>query len=312
MQQQFILPSQSKGMRLDVALGVVLPGYSRSCLKKWIDDGRVLVAGKVLAPKFKISGLEVVVINVPEANVTQCLPSNIALDVIYSDPELIVINKPANLVVHPAAGHYQDTLVNALLYHYPELQTLPRAGIIHRLDKDTTGLLVVARNLPAHNALVQQLQRHEIERYYLALVKGELIGSSSISGSIGRNRKHRQKMAVLEHGGKEALTYYAIIKRYPGVTLLKVKLATGRTHQIRVHCAHIGHPVIGDQLYGRKLGRHQVWSDQLFKILQEQPRQALHAVELSLIHPKLHERITWQAPNPQDLDILINALEQKT
>jgi 23S rRNA pseudouridine1911/1915/1917 synthase len=233
---------------------------------------------------------------------------DLELQCVYEDEDLLVINKPADLVVHPAAGNEDGTLLNGLLHHLPQLQTLPRAGIVHRLDKDTTGLMVVAKTLESQNRLVQQLQARTVSRQYVAVAVGAVPPQGKVEAPIGRDPFNRIRMAVVKQGGKDALTHYQRLARLGPVSLVRLHLATGRTHQIRVHMAHLGFPLLGDPLYGRRLGRCVEWSDATAKIVSEFPRQALHAEKLSLIHPTTGEPCTWYAPWPEDFATLVQAL----
>ncbi len=238
-------------------------------------------------------------------------PESIPLEVVYEDPHILVINKPAGLVVHPAAGHWQGTLLNALLHHSPEFNSIPRAGIVHRLDKDTSGLMVAARTLQAHNHLVAQLQARNVQREYLALVQGQLVAGGRITGNLGRHPIHRKRLAVVEKG-KFAITHYRIERRFQHHTLLRATLETGRTHQIRVHLAHIGYPLVGDPVYG---GRQKVpprASETVREKLRGFSRQALHAATLGLIHPYTGKNLQWHAPLPRDMQRLLKALAADT
>lgn len=235
------------------------------------------------------------------------LPQALPLEIVFEDEHLLVVNKPSGLVVHPAAGNPDGTLLNRLLHHAPELATLPRAGIVHRLDKDTTGLLVVAKTLPAHKGLVEQLQARSIKREYRALVVGVLVTGGTVEGAVGRHPVERTRMAVVS-GGKPAVTHYRVIERLPAHTFLKVELETGRTHQIRVHLAHIRHPLVGDPLYGGRPRLPKGGTEDQIRALQGFRRQALHAVRLRLTHPVSGQVLEWEAPIPEDFRGLLSAL----
>lgn len=313
IRQQITIPQEHHNQRIDAVLAQLLPDYSRSVISNWIKTGTIKRNQQRCKPKDKAMGGDLIDINVDftaaiDADFKLSQPENIPLDIIYEDDEVLVINKPAGLVVHPGAGNREHTLVNALLHHAPDLQHLPRAGIVHRLDKDTTGLLVIAKSLPAHTSLIRQMQARDIERHYITLVQGYVVSGGVIDTGFGRHSRNRLKMTVLEHG-RQAITEYSVCKRYNDFTLLDVHLMTGRTHQIRVHMAYINHPVIGDPLYsGRKRVPANI-SAELKANLQEFKRQALHARTLSFYHPKTEERIRVEAPIPQDFQSLINMLD---
>ena len=238
-----------------------------------------------------------------------CEPQNIPVTVVFEDQDLIVIDKPAGMVVHPAAGNYSGTLQNALIFHYPELVSIPRAGIVHRLDKDTSGLMVIARSLPAHAGLVDQLQSRQMGRQYEAVVHGVMVAGGTVDEPIGRHPVDRKRMAVIRNG-KHAVTHYRIVQKYPWHTHIRVRLETGRTHQIRVHMAHIRYPLVGDPVYG---GRRRIPAgapEGLVHVLRDFPRQALHAVQLELVHPVTHEPMQWQSNLPEDMQRLIGTLKQ--
>ena len=303
------IPAACAGMRLDQALAELLPHYSRSRLQQWIKAGQLRVDGTTRRPRDPVAGGEMVSGELMLTAETTAAAQNIPLTVLYEDAELLVINKPAGLVAHPAAGNRDGTLVNALLHHAPELAALPRAGLVHRLDKDTTGLLVVARSLRAHTALVEQLQARAIEREYLAVVTGVPVAGGTVNAPMGRHPVDRQRMAVTA-GGKPAVTHYRVLRRFRAHTLLQVKLETGRTHQIRVHMAHIRIPLLGDPVYGGRLRVPPGASAQCLEILQQFRRQALHAGRLALTHPLTGERREWRAEPPADLAELIAALTE--
>jgi len=303
-----IAPGQA-GLRLDQALPLLFPEFSRSRLQEWVKEGRVRLDGAVCRPRDKVYGGEWVELDAQFAEQVECLPQAIPLTLLYQDEHLLVIDKPAGLVVHPAAGNPDGTLQNALLHHDPGAIELPRAGIVHRLDKETSGLLVVARTPAAHKSLVEQLQTRDIHREYRALACGVLTAGGTVDAPIGRHPVDRIKMAVVA-GGKEAVTHYRVLERYRGHSLLKVNLETGRTHQIRVHLAHIHHPLVGDPLYGGRLKLPAGASAELAEALRGFPRQALHAHRLELRHPITGEAMAWESPLPEDLRQLIEVLRQ--
>lgn len=301
-----VIPDESSGLRLDNALVKLFPDYSRARLQKWIKNGDALVNGQIMRPKDIVVGGESVLLNVQIMDEVSLDPEAIVLDIVFEDEFLIVINKPAGLIVHPGAGNPSGTMANALLYHMPELRSVPRVGIVHRLDKDTTGLLVVAKDLKTHTHLVEQLQQRTVSRKYIALVYGEMISGGTVDEPIGRHSVDRKRMAVKPSMGRPAITHYRIRKKYNGFTLLDVKLETGRTHQIRVHMAHIKFPIIGDLVYGRKMNAGK---NSTLQLLSNFPRQALHAAELSFVHPKKLSEVTFSAPLPADFQELIDILE---
>ncbi len=300
------LPNEYAGLRLDQALVKLFPDYSRSRLQTWIIEGQVTLNAAPTTPKQKVWGGEDLVV-IPHLHPAEqpYQAQNIALDIIYEDDTLLVINKPVGLVVHPGSGNWAGTLLNALLFHAPQLGDVPRAGIVHRLDKDTSGLLVVAKTLIAQTHLVRQLQARSVKREYLALVHGEMQGSGSVDAPIGRHPTQRVKMAVVPDG-KPAITHYQIATRYPSCTLLRCRLETGRTHQIRVHLSHLGYPLVGDRVY---LKGAQKCVPELRAILSNFPRQALHATRLALVHPDTETRMEWQIDMPHDMQDLLRQIE---
>jgi len=298
------------GGRLDRVLAQLLPEFSRGRLQQWIEAGLVLVDDRPCRVRDKVWGGESIRIEAELAVVDAHRPQAIALDPVYEDEHLLVIDKPAGLVVHPAAGNPDGTLLNALLHHAPELATLPRAGIVHRLDKDTTGLMVVARTLQAHCALVEQLQRRIVHREYRALVLGTLVAGGRVEAPIGRHPTQRVKMAVVGNG-REAITHYRVLESYPGHTLLAVELETGRTHQIRVHMAHIHHPLVGDTTYGGRPRPPRGCHPELAAALQSFPRQALHAIRLGLTHPATGAEMHWEVPMASDLETLLDLFRRE-
>lgn len=306
------LTEEFAGKRLDVVVAELFPDYSRSRLKKWIEQGQVLINGEVVKPKTKISGDEELQLTVQSIeSETVCVAENIPLNIIHQDESIIVINKPVDMVVHPAAGHYTGTIQNALLYFDKSLAAVPRAGIVHRLDKDTTGLMVVARNLSAHKYLVDQIQKHEVIREYQAVVHGVLTGGGMVDQPIGRHPRDRIKMAVRENGRK-AVTHYRLLERFREHSHVKVQLETGRTHQIRVHMSHLRHAIVGDLIYS---GRQRIPANaqqKLLAYLQTFKRQALHAWKLSFVHPDNGDDVSYEAPLPDDMKELIRLLQADT
>jgi 23S rRNA pseudouridine1911/1915/1917 synthase len=311
--KQTTVPREYHGQRLDVVLAQLFPDYSRSQLSSWLKEGAITLNKRQGKPKDKVLGGEEIEMNVDlsklNANHDNYLPEAIPLDIVYEDEQVLVINKPAGLVVHPGAGNREHTLVNALLYHNSSLQHLPRAGIIHRLDKETTGLLVCAKTLPAHTSLIRQMQAREIQRNYLSLVQGHLISGGKIETFYGRHPRNRLKMAVCTHG-REAITIYSLRKQYHDFTLLDVQLMTGRTHQIRVHMAHINHPVVGDPLYGGRKRFPAQATEELRELFRQFTRQALHASKLAFKQPESGELLSFEAPLPDDFQSLLNALDE--
>lgn len=308
--QRAQIPLELVGERLDQALVTVFPEFSRSRLQGWIKDGWVQVDGTLARAKDKVRGGEQVALRVELPSLDLNSAQDLPLDIVYEDDSLIIVHKPAGLVVHPAAGHPDGTLVNALLNHAPELAQLPRAGIVHRLDKDTSGLLMVARDLNAHKVLVEQLQARSIEREYLAVAQGCLTGGGRIDQALGRHPTDRKRFAV-RPDGKPAVTHYRLHTRYGHHTLLRLKLETGRTHQIRVHMAHLRHPLVGDPVYGGRLRLPPAASERLNHALRTFQRQALHAVRLGLTHPRSGTTLSWQAPLPDDLQNLLAVLHDE-
>lgn len=301
------IPDEWAGERVDQALAKLFPDYSRSRLQTWLKDGQILLDGQLKKAKDKVLGGEQVKLQVVLVSENVWEAENIALNVIYEDEHLLIINKSAGMVVHPAAGNFSGTMLNALLHYAPELEAIPRAGIVHRLDKDTTGLLVVARTLPAQKLLVEQLQARSFLREYDAIVNGLITAGGTIEAPIGRHPVNRKRMAV-NTNGKPAITHYRLNERFRCHTKLTVKLETGRTHQIRVHMAHIHHPLLGDPAYAGRF-KMPAASDEAFQeMLRSFKRQALHARHLGLIHPASHEFVEWEVEVHQDMLDLENAL----
>ncbi len=303
------IPEELAGQRLDQALARMFPDYSRSRLKAWLLDGSVLVDGAQWRPRDRVLGGETVVVTVSAEAAVRAEPQPMGLDVVYEDADLLVINKPAGLVVHPGAGNASGTLMNGLLAHAPRLESLPRAGIVHRLDKDTSGLLLVAKSLPAHTALVRALAERTISRHYLAICNGVLTGGGTIDEAIGRHPVDRTRMAVRDNG-RPAVTHYTVIERFRAHTFVNVKLETGRTHQIRVHFAYRRHPLVGDPVYGGRLALPAGASQALRDALRGFRRQALHAARLELRHPVTGEELRFDVPSPPDFQGLLQVLRE--
>lgn len=303
------IPPDSAGQRFDQALATLFPDYSRSRLTAWIRSGRATLDGRQVKPKHKVTGGESVrLLALPEPD-ESVEPERIALDIVHEDAHIIVVNKPPGLVVHPAAGNPDGTLQNALLHHAPDLAALPRAGIVHRLDKDTSGLMVVARTLKAHKRLVGQLQARRMGREYDVLVRGVVTAGGTVDAPVGRHPVRRTRMAVTG-GGKPAVSHYRVRERYRAHSRLSVRLESGRTHQIRVHMAHIRHPVVGDPQYGGKPVFPPGATNELRAVLESFRRQALHAERLTLAHPGDDRECSYQAPCPADMAGLIDRLRE--
>lgn len=301
------VPLEMAGMRLDQALAELFSDYSRSRLQTWVKADRVTVNGLTLKPKAKLEGGETIVLDAEAELVISSTAEDIPLEIVFEDDSLLIVNKPAGLVVHPAVGNWQGTLLNALLNHDAQLKALPRAGIVHRIDKDTSGLLMIAKTLQAHNSLTQQLQEREITREYLAIVRGNLISGGTVDEPIGRHPTDRKRY-VVRQSGKFAITHYRVVQRFARHTLIQAKLETGRTHQIRVHMAHIRYPLLGDPVYGGRFQMPAGCSEQLEQALRNFKRQALHAAKLGLIHPVTEEYLEWEQPMPDDMTRLLQAL----
>lgn len=297
------------GQRLDQALAELFPDYSRSRIKEWILDDRVQVNGRLVnKPKEKMLGGEQISIDALIDEDMRFAPQNLPLNIVYEDDDILVINKPRDFVVHPGAGNPDGTVLNALLYHYPDIADVPRAGIVHRLDKDTTGLMVVAKTVPAQTRLVESLQLREITREYEAVANGRMTAGGKVEEPISRHPTKRTHMAV-NPMGKPAVTHYRVMEHFRAHTRLRLRLETGRTHQIRVHMAHINHPLVGDQLYGGRPRPLKGASDEFRDALREFDRQALHATMLRLYHPITGIQMEWHAPIPDDMVQLIEVLK---
>jgi 23S rRNA pseudouridine1911/1915/1917 synthase len=308
------IPPDCAGNRLDQALAQMLPQFSRNRLKQWIESGAVTVDGKMLPPKARLAGDERVRIEPPLPEEMDAPAQNIALNVVYEDGAILVIDKPAGLTVHPGAGNPRGTLMNALLHYDSTLARLPRAGIVHRLDKDTSGLMVVSRNETAHTDLVRQLAARSVKREYLALVWGDMPRDVVIEAPIGRHPVQRVKMAVVSKG-KPARTHVSVEQRFGIATLLRCQLETGRTHQIRVHLASVGHSLIGDPVYGKKSGtqirKTRAEDSEIQTRLLFFPRQALHAFRLGLIHPETRRAMQWEVSSVDDITELLTFLKKE-
>ena len=306
------IPMHLGGERLDVALQKLLPEHSRSRLQAWIKADLVHMNDAAVTAKTKVWGGEQVHINPPEnAKENAFKPENIPLAIIYEDETILVINKPAGLVVHPAAGNWSGTLLNALLHHLPQLSDVPRAGIVHRLDKDTSGLLVVAKTLEAQTSLVRQLQARTVKREYRAIVWGIIWRNGTVNQPIGRHSHARTKMAI-SRTGKPAITHYEVLERFGTNTYLRCQLETGRTHQIRVHMQFLKSPILGDPVYGiGNIIPHKLMTQTLRNAVTNFNRQALHAVKLGLIHPKTNEFMEWQIDLADDMKGLLEAMRHE-
>ena len=305
VEADFVVTIEHSGMRLDQAISELMPDYSRSRLQQWIKQGAITVNGADYKPKEKVKVNDLIEVNAELEAQGDWEPEPIELDIVYEDESILVLNKPVGLVVHPAAGNYSGTLVNGLLHYDPSLNNVPRAGIVHRLDKDTSGLMVVAKTLQAHAHIVAQLQDRSMGREYEAIVTGVMTGGGTVDEPIARHSRDRKKMTVTPFG-KPAVTHYRVIKKLEHHTHIRVKLETGRTHQIRVHMAHIGYPLVGDPTYA---GRSRVpagTSAEFKAALKAFPRQALHAKKLTLIHPMDEEEVSWEVELPDDMQALLD------
>ncbi len=303
-----IIPEEAGGLRLDQALAQLFPDYSRGQLTKWIKAGQVTVDGKQFRPRDAVTGAQHILINAQiEAVDESWTAEEIQLDIIHEDDDVIILNKAAGMVVHPGAGNQNGTLVNALLNHAPQLETIPRAGIVHRIDKGTTGLLMIAKTLQAHNSLVTQLQDRSVQREYQAIAVGVLTAGGTVDEPIGRHHIDRKRMAV-SNAGKPSITHYRVEQRFKAHTHIRCKLETGRTHQIRVHMAHIRHPLLGDAVYGGRFKFPKGVSEQTREAIKGFNRQALHAGLLGFIHPKTEQEVSWKIDMPEDMQTMLEVL----
>jgi 23S rRNA pseudouridine1911/1915/1917 synthase len=306
---KIIIPTRMTGERLDASLAEMLPDFSRSKITAWIKSGDALMNGKNFKPKDKVSGNEIVDLTLNQKQSNDWAAEEIPLNIVYEDEDIIVINKQFGLVTHPGAGNWSGTLANALLYYDPALSSLDRAGIVHRLDKNTSGLMVIARNEKSQKYLVEQLQNHSVDREYSAIVYGHMIAGGTVDEPIGRDPKDRVKQAV-SMSGKDATTHYRAIERFKSHTHVKAILETGRTHQIRVHLSHVGHSLIGDPMYGGRVRFPKKASVELKDVLLNFKRQALHSKKLTLTHPISGELMSWKAPLPDDMLGLLEVLKK--
>ena len=295
------------GQRIDQVAASIWSDFSREKLKQWMKDGHLLVNGQVVKPKYRCEGDESLTLAVELEAQTSSQPENIPLDIVYEDDDIMVINKPVGMVVHPGAGNHTGTLVNAILYHSPKSAELARAGLVHRIDKDTSGLLVVAKTLEAQFALSKQLANKTVYRLYDLVVYGNVIAGGKIDEPIKRHPVDRTKMSVLP-GGKDAITHYNVKERFQHFTRIQARLETGRTHQIRVHMSYIGHGLVGDQTYVQRVRVPAGASEQLADTLRAFRRQALHASQLGLVHPRTQEEMMFEAPWPEDFTQLVDVL----
>ncbi|MFT5658567.1 MAG: 23S rRNA pseudouridine1911/1915/1917 synthase [Gammaproteobacteria bacterium] len=307
LQQQIRIENEHSGARVDQALHELLPEYSRGTIQVWIKSGFVILNRQPCKPKQKVYTGDLVDLDVPFVAKLTDLPEKIEFNIIHQDDEFFIIDKPANLVVHPAAGHESGTLVNGLLDIDPSLEQLPRAGIVHRLDKDTTGVMVVARTLKAHASLVDQLQQRFVKREYIAITQGVVTAGRTIETEMARHPVNRKKMSVQSHG-KHAITHFQVAQKFPHHTYINVQLETGRTHQIRVHMAHIHYPLLGDALYGGRFRLPAGVDAELGEMMRNFGRQALHARYLSFDHPKTKQPCRFEAPIPEDFQNMLTAL----
>lgn len=305
------MPESDVGERIDQALAKLLPEYSRTQIKLWIDSGAVLMNGLPIKAKTRVSGGELITIQATLKAQPAWEAQSIPLNLVYEDEFLMVVNKPVGLVVHPGTGNASRTMLNAILHHAPELSVLPRAGILHRLDKDTSGLLVIAKTAAALQSLTLQLKKRTISREYKAVVYGAMISGSTVNAPIDRHRLQRKKMAVVE-GGKEAITHYRVAEKFRHHTLVNVKLETGRTHQIRVHFAHIRHAIVGDPIYGTRIQLTKNMTPELIAYIRQFKHQALHAFALGFDHPETGEFMRFEAEMPEDMQTLVTLLREDT
>jgi len=306
---KIIIPDRLIGSRLDAAISEMLPELSRNKITSMIKSGAILMGSNSFKPKEKVLGGEIIEMNVVTKENTNWIAEDIKLDIIFEDDEILILNKPSGLVTHPGAGNTHGTLANGILFARPELNHIDRAGIVHRLDKDTSGLMVVAKTENAKLSLIKQLESHTVSREYIAIVYGSMVTGGMVDQPIARDSGNRQKQAVTK-SGKLAITHYRVIEKFKNFTLIKAILETGRTHQIRVHMSHIGHPLLGDFSYGGKVKFPKGANEELKVAIKEFSRQALHAKKLSIKHPIDNIELSWKSKLPKDLDNMINILRK--
>jgi len=305
------VPDDMAGLRFDHVLAQLFPKYSRSKLQAWIKQGKVSIDGEQLRARDKLNGGETIIVQIEPEVVVESVAQALFLPIVYEDDDLLILNKPAGLVVHPGAGNHRGTLMNGLLHYLPQLQTVPRAGIVHRLDKDTTGIMVVAKTLEAHSYLVAELEQRNLKREYIALCKGSMTAGGTVDKPLGRHPTHRTKMSVLsesQSGAKHAVTHYRVIEKVKKYTLVRCQLETGRTHQIRVHLAWKGFPLVGDQTYGGRLLMPKGATSELQEALRRFKRQALHAFRLGFVHPSSKKFMQWEVAMPNDIENILELL----
>lgn len=310
IEQDALVGDEMIGLRFDQVAATIFADFSRERLKGWLQDGQLTVNGKIVKPKARCLGGETLSLKATLQSQNSTEPEAMALDIIYEDDDILVVNKPVGLVVHPGAGNWSGTLVNGLLYHDPKLNELPRAGLVHRIDKDTSGLLVIAKNLAAQHHLSKQLAEKSVYRIYDALVVGHVIAGGTVDQPIKRHPVERTRMSV-QPGGRPSVTHYRVQERFGSHTLVQAQLETGRTHQIRVHLSYIGFPLVGDTTYGGRIRLPQGASTELVNTLKNFKRQALHARKLGLVHPRTEKQMQFEAPWPDDFEQLIKALRQE-
>ena len=306
---QIIIPKRMEGERIDIALAKMLPEFSRSKITAWIKSGEAVIYGKKFKPKDKVSGDEVIILSANRNQNTIWLAEDIPINVIFEDEDILVLNKQFGLVTHPGSGNWSGTLANALLHYDSSLEALDRVGIVHRLDKNTSGLMVVAKNQKSQKSLVEQIQNHSVSREYSAIVYGHMISGGTINEPLGRDPNDRVKQTVLRNG-RDAITHYRVIDRFKSHTHVKAILETGRTHQIRVHLSHIGYSLVGDSIYGGRVRYPKRANESLKNELLNFKRQALHSKKLTLKHPKSGELLSWKIPLPEDMIKLLNVLKE--
>jgi 23S rRNA pseudouridine1911/1915/1917 synthase len=309
IQQTFTISEIFAQERIDQALVKLMPEYSRTQIKTWIEAGEVLMGGKPVKAKTRLKGGETISVDLSLPSQVQWEAQHIPLTIVHEDEALLIINKPVGMVVHPGAGNADRTLLNAILHHAPALQSLPRAGILHRLDKDTSGLLVIAKTRAALKDISHQLKKRTLIREYQAIVYGKIISGGTVDAPVGRHPIKRKRMSVTE-SGRDAVTHYRVAEKYRAQTRLKIRLETGRTHQIRVHMAHIRHPIVGDTTYGGRTLLSKGMSPELIEALRKFKRQALHAFALGLVHPLTHEMMRWEIELPDDMQQLVHLLKE--